>query len=102
MPIKVLANDTAILANNVINAQQPLTIEVETYEDPQSGVILIPEENRPNTISQKHWDEWTKESGISAEITEKCLQSLDNRQEIAQKLGWKGYPNHNSLGWFAS
>ena len=34
----------------------------------------------------KHFTEWTKGSGISEEITEKCLESIDNRQKIGKFL----------------
>ena len=54
------------------------------------------------TLSAKHRREWIEGSGISSEITEKCLQSIDDRQEIAKLLGWKGYPEHNPHGWFVS
>ncbi|MEB3311999.1 MAG: phage/plasmid primase, P4 family, partial [Snowella sp.] len=102
MTIENLAADTVILANNDNDGQQLLTIDVEAHEVPESDVPAIPEETCPKTINQKHWDEWTKGSGISPEITKICLQSLNDRQEIAKKLGWKGYPTHNPLGWFAS
>ena len=102
MPIQVLASNDSIVANDAINVQEALTIEVEAHEVPTINSSAISKKNHSSTINEKHWDEWTKGSGISAEITKKCLQSLDDRQEIAKKLGWKGYPTYNPLGWFVS
>ena len=50
----------------------------------------------------KHFAEWTKGSGISVEITEKCLESIDDRQKIGKFLGWNGYPAQNPPGWICT
>ncbi|MEB3311987.1 MAG: phage/plasmid primase, P4 family, partial [Snowella sp.] len=99
MTIKNLASDTVILANNDNDGQQVLTIDVEGHKVPESDVPAIPEETCPSTINQKHWDEWTKGSGISPEITKLCLQSLNDRREILKIVGWNGYPDNLPLGW---
>lgn len=51
------------------------------------------------SIAAKHFSEWVDGSGISPEIAEVCLESIGDRQQISLILGWKGYPDHNPLGW---
>ncbi|MEB3309752.1 MAG: phage/plasmid primase, P4 family [Snowella sp.] len=101
MPIKVLANDTAILANNDIDEQQALTVDTEGHEASKNDVSAISKENCPSTIAQKHWEEWTQGSGISPEITKSCLQSLNDHREIVKIVEWNGYPDDLPLGWVA-
>lgn len=55
--------------------------------------------NITSNATKNHLAEWVEGSGISLEITEKCLDSVGDRQTIAQILGWEAYPDHNPLGW---
>ncbi|NJK62383.1 MAG: DUF3854 domain-containing protein [Synechococcaceae cyanobacterium SM2_3_1] len=48
-------------------------------------------------IDRIHFREWTVYSGISEEITEINLETYDDKEEIAEFLGWKGYGGRG--GW---
>lgn len=52
-------------------------------------------------LKQSHLDEWTVGSAVDLEIVLKNLVSLNDRREIARKLGWKAYPDTYPLGWWA-
>ena len=55
-----------------------------------------------SSIRDKHWLEWTRDSAVSPEITRLAVKSLNERTVIKQHIGWRGYPDCNPLGWFAS
>ncbi|MBD1892929.1 phage/plasmid primase, P4 family [Coleofasciculus sp. FACHB-SPT9] len=48
----------------------------------------------------RHQEEWIIGSGVSEEITNLAIESLDDSQEIARRLGWKAY--RHTPGWWAS
>lgn len=49
-------------------------------------------------ITQAHADEWIKGSAVSELITRRNVESLGDLQEIARRLGWKGYLG--TPGWW--
>lgn len=51
-------------------------------------------------VKQAHLDEWIKGSAVSETVTRLNLKSLRDRREVAQKLGWKSYPESYPLGWW--
>jgi len=75
------------------NQDENLTSNDTAFVEPCQDARTLP------SAQQSHYDEWTKGSGISEKITRKCLRSLDDHKMIAEFLGWKGYPQHNPLGW---
>jgi predicted P-loop ATPase len=54
------------------------------------------------SIREEHWLEWCRDSGVWEEITRRAITSLNDRKVIKQRIGWKGYPDCNPLGWFVS
>ena len=68
---------------------------IHSPSSPQYNTVLHGIAN--SSITDAHFKEWTEGSGISPEITRKCLRSLDDRKAIAALIGWKGY--YDSLGW---
>ncbi|MEP0755746.1 phage/plasmid primase, P4 family [Trichocoleus sp. Lan] len=48
----------------------------------------------------RHQEEWIIGSGVSEEIANLAIESLDDPQEIARRLGWKAY--RHTPGWWAS
>ena len=53
---------------------------------------------RPEGICQAHWDEWVKNSAVKPEITALSIESIEDKQIIAERLGWKAY--HGDKGWW--
>ncbi|HEY9903018.1 MAG TPA: DUF3854 domain-containing protein, partial [Candidatus Sericytochromatia bacterium] len=49
-----------------------------------------------------HIHEWVVKSGVSSAITERSIESLTDRAEIAKRLNFKGYSKNNPLGWWVS
>jgi putative DNA primase/helicase len=53
-----------------------------------------------STIQARHLSEWVDGSGVSEKITRLNVQSLDDKKEIAFRLGWKRY--EHTPGWWCS
>jgi putative DNA primase/helicase len=53
-------------------------------------------------FNYKHIHEWVVKSGVSSAITERSIESLTDRTEIAKRLNFEGYSKNNSLGWWVS
>lgn len=53
-----------------------------------------------HTIHPLHFKEWTEGSGVSEIITRLNIESLDDLEEIAQRLDWKKYTH--TPGWWCS
>ncbi|MBD2681735.1 MULTISPECIES: DUF3854 domain-containing protein [Nostoc] len=51
-------------------------------------------------IHPSHLEEWVNKSGVSEQITRLNVKSLEDKQEIAQHLGWKKYTH--LPGWWCS
>jgi putative DNA primase/helicase len=51
-------------------------------------------------IHPSHLEEWVNKSGVSEQITRSNVKSLEDKQEIAQHLGWKKYTH--PPGWWCS
>lgn len=64
--------------------------------------MLLEIKNQSNSaatqITQAHFDEWVKESGITDAIARLNLKSIDNPVEIAQLLNWQKY--FGTDGWY--
>jgi hypothetical protein len=69
-----------------------------TATEPKQEDFALWASSEHDQIHPKHRKEWMEGSGISKEITEACLESLDDDAEIAKRLGWKGYDR--SHGWW--
>ena len=51
-------------------------------------------------ISTEHLEEWVVNSGVSEHLTRLNVRTLEDKQEIAQHLGWKKYTH--LPGWWCS
>lgn len=56
--------------------------------------------NTSHYIHPTHLEEWVNDSGVSHDITRLNVKSLEDKQEIAQHLGWKKYTH--LPGWWCS
>ncbi|MBD2047269.1 DUF3854 domain-containing protein [Coleofasciculus sp. FACHB-64] len=54
----------------------------------------------PPALWLQHSKEWTEGSGVSKLITELNVQTLTDKNEIAKRLGWKGY--FHVSGWWCT
>ncbi|MEG3960128.1 VapE domain-containing protein, partial [Microcoleus sp. herbarium2] len=84
--------------NSIGNHTSSDSILPESSKDCQK----LPKLTQTYSISEKHWIEWCEGSGVSEEITRRAITSLNDRKVIKQRIGWKGYPDCNPLGWFVS
>jgi predicted P-loop ATPase len=82
--------------NSIGNHTSTYSILSESSQSCQES----PKLTQTYSISKKHWLEWCEGSGVSEEITRLAITSLNDRKVIKQRIGWKGYPDCNPLGWF--
>jgi predicted P-loop ATPase len=78
-----------------INSNSSENIQPEPETDEFSHWV----KSEHDPIHPKHRREWMQGSGISKEITELCLESLDDDSEIAERLG-RDWGYDGAHGWW--